>query len=276
MKMLFLSLAASILVAPSVFAASGDIILVTRDENGEPVYEQKPLSAEEAVVLFGSEHALPKGETPTAIIMEEGKPARLTSAPLADIEKSMGGDGKVEVIAPGTDGGRVITAADFTEKPTIDLSDIPEDVPIELFEAGGAFQLQDGHWTSMMTDRQIVGCPQGLDQMASRFGENPLNKSITFSTPYKPTDFSPEFGNFDWHKVGERGYASVIYQISAAKAESQGMKATVRYAMNAVSETKVNTWAQVKVELPAALAALAGMGTQCTATVRGIFERTGD
>ena len=266
----------AILTAMPALAATGDIILVTRDENGEPKYEQKPINANEAQVLFGSEHALPDGQQPTAVIMEEGKPARLTSAPLAEIEKSMGGDGNVQVLALGTDGGRVITASDFTEKPTIDLSDIPEDVPIDLFEVGGAFQLKDGHWTSKMTDRKIVGCPPGMDQMASRFSENPLNKSITFSKPYLPTDFSPEFGNFDWQRVGGRGHASVIYQISAAKAENQGVKATVRYAMNAVSETKVNTWAQVKVELPAALAALAGMGTECTATVRGAFERTGD
>lgn len=269
-------IAALAMLSSPAMAASGDIIVVTRDANGEPVYEQKQMSVDEARVLLGDEYGLPDGVVPTAVILEEGEPARLTSEPLAEFERLMGGDGKVEVLAPGTDGGRTITAADFTQKPVISLDDIPEGVPIELFETGAAFALKDGVWVSKMTDRKIVGCPPGMDQMASRFSENPLNRHITFSSPYVPTDFSAEFANYEWRKVGDRGYASVIYEFSKAKAECQGVKATVRYAMSAVSETQVNSWAEVKVELPTALAALAGMGTECKATVRGQFLRTGD
>ncbi|MGJ8528397.1 hypothetical protein [Maritalea sp.] len=266
------------LSSSTALAADGDAIIVTIDAQGQPKFEQKPVSFEQAILAIDPAFTLEGGAKPTAIILEKGKPARIATGALEDIDRQLGGDGNVDIIRPMTDAERLVTIDEMRKVLPIDIADLPETMPLDLFEgvSDNQITLKNGTWKSEMTDQKVTGCPPGLDNMASQSIGQSFSNSVVFSSPYHPTDFSSELGVHSWKRVGNRGYISEIYEFGGEQARQAGIAVKVRYGMNALSPTKVAVWANVQMNLAEALAKMAGGSTMCVADVRGHFVRVSD
>ncbi len=211
----------------------------------------------------------------TGIILEEGKPPRLVFDPLEVIDRRYGGDGAVDL------SNQTIFLGDLDAEPdqpvVIPLDDIPEGVPIELFEGDGPvyITLRDGLWRSTMTDQSQAGCPPQLAPMIEGLVGSGSTVNAQFSSPYHPTDFSDQLGFATWLRVSPNGFVSKPFNPAGAAGMPPGMDFKIQYGMVAVSPERLDVWSRVELTLPAMMAALTGGSSTCIAEGRGNYSYVG-
>ncbi len=211
----------------------------------------------------------------TSIIFEEGKPPRVAFDTLEVLDKRYGGDGSVDL------SGQTIHLEDsngnLSKPKVISLDDIPEGVPIKLFEDDikNYITLRDGLWRSSITSQSQKGCPPQIAPMVKKMVGKGATTKVKFSTPYHPTDFSDQLGLAVWRRVSANGFVSKPFSPIGGQAMPQGMKFSVQYGMVAVSPERFNVWSRVTLKLPAMMATMMGGSSTCVAEGRGHYTYSG-
>lgn len=212
----------------------------------------------------------------TAVILEEGKPPRLAFDTLEEIDRRFNGDGAVDL------SGQVIHLEDADgnlDKPAvISLDDIPEGVPIELFENDGPnyIALRDGQWRTEIVDVKQTGCPAQIVPMIKQMVGGGAITNVKFSTPYHPTDFSEQLDFATWKKISPNGWVSEPFSpLGAGQNMPPGMEFSIKYTMIATSKEQLSVWSRVQLTLPGIMSAIAGGSTKCIAEGRGYYKYAG-
>ncbi|VAW22714.1 hypothetical protein MNBD_ALPHA11-90 [hydrothermal vent metagenome] len=234
------------------------------------------LQLSEAVGLYGPA---------TAVILEQGKPPRLSYDSLKNIDRRYGGDGDVipdnqPTSIPDRQPTALIDPSgerEGSEKDEISLDDIPEQVPMELFEndSPNSIALRDGLWRSEMEFQFNDGCPPQIAPLVRNMVGNGASTQATFSNPYHPRDFSDQLENIEWKRASPNGYVSAPFSPVGGAQMPPGMSFSILYAMEAVSAEKVNVWVQVQLTLPEFMAAMVGGSTNCIAEANGNYSYSG-
>lgn len=212
----------------------------------------------------------------TGVILEEGKPPRLTRDTLETLDKRFGGDGTVNL------SDQVIHLEDadgeLGDPVVISLDDIPEGVPIELFEDDISNHIVplDGLWHSAITDHSQTGCPPQLAPMIESMVGSGSTTNVQFSNPYHPTDFSDQLGFATWKRVSINGFVSDPFSPIGGQEAPAGMEFSVQYGMIAVSPVRFDVWSRVSLKLPAMMAAIVGGSSTCIAEGRGYYAHAGE
>lgn len=262
-KTFITAISAFVLSTASLAAQSdpyaGDKIYIVTKQTSVDGGGRFALSDLPAVEKAALELLPPPPEGVTALIIEEGKPPRYSTASPEEIDKLLGGDGTFEI---------ELFDNRYLRKKPIDLDLANGKAPEDLFDnlPSGTIQPIDGVWTASLVSKDIVGCPA---QVASAVGGQDLrnaSKSLTFSTPFKPSDLSGEFGRFQWNKASSNVWKSIILE------ESQGPVAAKKsMEIGLVSETEMSFVSKFELKLPAAARKIVGGGAKCSATIVGKY-----
>ncbi len=240
--------------------------------------EAQGLQLSQAVGLYGSA---------TAVILEQGKPPRLSYDSLENIDRRYGGDGDVipdrqpiALVDPKGENEASETdeiSPDGIPADEIPLYDIPEQVPMELFEndSPNSIAMRDGLWLSEMEFQFNDGCPPQIAPMVQNMVGSGASTQVKFSSPYHPSDFSDQLENINWKRVSPNGYVSEPFSPVGGAQMPPGMSFSILYAMEAVSAEKVNVWVQVSLTLPEIMAAMIGGSTNCIAEANGNYSYGG-
>lgn len=261
-------------------SASAEGYLVTPLEGGGIKAVSIQVSPEEWAIVNGLvyEQTVWQEGTATAIILEEGKPPRMSYASLEGLDRRFGGDGAVDLAGQtiNLDGlGGIRTVDETTE--VISLDDMPVDAPIELFDEDlpAYITLRDGPWNSSMEMQSQQGCPAQVGMMVEAMVGSGGGTQAQFSTPFHPTDFLEQMNMVEWKHVSTNGYLSDPFSPTGGADLPPGMAFSVQYAMKALSPIKVEVWVEVNLTLPAVMAAMAGGSTHCVAQASGFYDFAG-
>ncbi|MCF6302719.1 MAG: hypothetical protein L3J13_05905 [Devosiaceae bacterium] len=226
----------------------------------------------------------------TAVILEQGKPPRLSYNSLENIDRRYGGDGDVipdnqPISIPDNQpsalidpkGEKEVSERDEISLDDIPWDDIPQQVPMELFEndSPNSIALRDGIWRSEMEFQFNDGCPPQIAPLVTSMVGNGASTRAAFSNPYHPSDFSDQLDRIEWKRVSPNGYVSEPFSPVGGAQMPPGMSFSILYAMEAVSPEKVNVWVQVQLTLPEFMAAMVGGSTNCIAEANGNYSYSG-
>lgn len=138
---------------------------------------------------------------------------------------------------------------------------------------GSAVTPQDGLWRVVIVEAVAIGCPPGADEQAQAQILKTRNLDVTFSKPdWHPTDLSSELASYTWTKIGQNGYFSYPYTTSE-EAHGSGVSLAVSTAYFVRSETYIETWYRVRMNLAPHLAAMAGSSERCEVNILGELTR---
>lgn len=200
----------------------------------------------------------------TAIILEEGKPARYSTAPLAEIDKMLGGNGQHEI--------------EFQNAPNPDRQEIDLDLkngktPKKIFvaDASRLVQPKDGLWEAQLVSTDIVDCPAQVAGAVQGQDLSPKSKQLSFSTPFRPTDISAQFGQFDWDKTAENRWESILLE---QKQGPVSFKKSI--SIDLISETEMSFTSKIRMTLPPEATMVLGSGANCRATIVGKYTHSAE
>lgn len=257
-------------------AVSAEGYLVTPLADGGLKAVSIGVSPEDWVIVQGLsfEQTIWQKDTATGVILEPGKPPRLTYDSLENLDRRYGGNGAVDLAGQVINlDGRGGPKDSLTPAEVISLDDIPEHAPIELFEDDlpSYITLRDGPWRSSMAMQSASGCPPQLSPIIEAMVGTGGDTTAQFSTPFYPSDFLEEMNMATWKHVSANGYVSDPFSPTGDASLPPGMSFLVSYAMKALTSEKVEVWVKVEMTLPKVMAAMAGSSTTCVAQASGYY-----
>lgn len=210
-----------------------------------------------------------------------------------EIELLYGGDGKVDgereelefAEDEGTDVNEDMTFAEDEAQNTADDLDFgvgeglsvveEEDGPTDFFagDSGPAITPQDGTWQVTLTNTSATGCPPGVAEQARARLAQSATLDVTFSRPkWHPSDFGPDLARYDWRPVGRNGYFSYPYS-TGEEASGSGLSLSISAAYRARSETRIDAWYRIRLNLAPELAAMAASSERCEVIIEGELSK---
>ena len=213
---------------------------------------------------------------PTALVRRPDGSLSSYHLPLGTIDKAFGGDGIVGDTPDGIDPfarGKPIEIIDlefdnpWIEDKEIDLeleTAFPADPPIELFPDD-----MSGQWNMAIVNSENEGCAAQVIAAGEAAGRSMFQTTATTqSAELVPSELIPD-GNFHsgWVPAGTDAWRAVMADVNHP---NMATRSTVH--MTKVSNDLIRITGTMQFNMPAQLAAIAGMGPNCTYQMH--FEAT--
>lgn len=139
--------------------------------------------------------------------------------------------------------------------------------------SGASVTLSNGRWTSTLDEKIITGCPAAVGPAVAARAMPNWTKDITFSTPWEPADFDPEFIRYGWDRQAGGAFHSEVFSIADDLAQKSGMDIQVGFTLTPEAPNRVNVEGYVNVQMAAFLAQMAGGSAQCNVRLIGNYQR---
>ncbi|GAA6179456.1 hypothetical protein NBRC116594_08940 [Shimia sp. NS0008-38b] len=292
----------AVLAAVYPMAAPAQGVPLYIEIDGQLDFSGDYLSDSEVTILLGGERAADTFGPPEFIAKDvRSGTAVPVWASMRDYEFVHGGDGVLEnrhddltfdesdaqapqedLVFDDSDTDDLREDLDFTERGADDSGDDMTftetdalSVP-DIFDGTQPDFLQPAHgvWSIALTRSDASGCPPGISELATAQLGKTGAKDIIFSEPgWVPADLNPDYGRYSWTTVGTNGFQSEPYT-TGPQAAGSGVSLVVTLALNAKSETQIDVWAQIQMNLAPAFAAMVRGSTTCLATMTGSYTKT--
>ncbi len=281
----------SVLLSTLPFAATAQELPLYIDNGGELTFTGTMLDDAELNDIFGGRGIIDIFGVPQIIVKDAqtGAP-RPVYIPPEQYEIVYGADGVVkdqhdDLTFSESEGSDLRDDLEFAENEGSDtredlsftadealIPDVTFDGPQDFFAGGPiAFQPQNGVWRVQLNATNITGCPPGVGEMAAAQVAQSRTADITFgASGWTPVDLNPDYASFVWGPNGPNGFYAQPYALEAA---GSGMALSVSIALAAKSETRIDVWARVLLNLTPMLAKMAGGAEVCTAIVTGAYTK---
>ena len=262
------------LLSLSLLAGAGfaqeKVMLVTKAQDGSGGrFVLSDITHVEADLAFAVSQSgkIPKGAT--ALILEEGQPARWSFAPLEQIDRMLGGDGSHEII--------LFEEASPGSNKEIDLDKVPAKEEVDLFADAPSNLIAptSGQWTARLVDKDISGCPAMIaGAVAGRAFPKSTTVNVQFTNPFHPSNISADFGRFDWQQQKPNHWRASVIDTGLQEVGG-GTPVEVSNNIHVVvqSESTIDYLARIRVKLAPEMAAILGSGTDCRIEIFGQYTR---
>lgn len=281
----------SVLLSTLPFAATAQELPLYIDHGGELSFSGTMLDDAELNDMFGGRGIIDIFGVPQIIVKDAqtGAPRPVYISP-EHYEIVYGADGVVkdqheDLTFADDEGSDLRDDLEFTEDEGSDTRedlsfiadealtpDVTFDGPKDFFSGGSnAIQPQNGVWRVPLNATNITGCPPGVGEMAAAQVAQSRSADITFgASGWSPVDLNPDYASFVWETKGPNGFYAQPYALEAA---GSGMALRVSIALAAKSDTQIDVWARVLLNLTPMLAQMAGGAEVCTAIVTGTYTK---
>lgn len=282
-------LAGSLLLAMGGGALADGTIIARQSPDGRgAVFEHLPhLDPSETGLLLNG--PLPQDHD-YILILEEGKEPVWDQGPLDEIDRKLGGDGKVTVeVFPAEEEKRATPGLEFKRREGLHIEPDPEftegeglrldpeedlvfdedeGTTVEALPDG--FQPRDGVWEAEVGRTTLEGCPAMLkSQLAPMLNAQPSplpsRRAMQFSNPFDPNRLElSRTAAVSWERIGQTSWRSEIAPETFAQIPAgAGGTSSFVWQLDVAGEGEIRFTRTIHFSLPDIAVSMMGGGRDC-------------